>query len=120
MRETGKHGHEPVSKGRIAQFFDKNQPFGESAARSLALRLGLREDLFLHDDPAVTPGTPSLVAMDLARAFDAGVPEDLRHGVYTALVNQIGVLVAAFRTPTAPPGDAPMHEHRGRSKTPPS
>lgn len=34
------------TKGRISQFFDPDQPFGERAARSLAQRLGLQPEFF--------------------------------------------------------------------------
>lgn len=39
-----------LTKGRVAQMFDKGQPFGEAAARGLALRLHLDEDFFERDD----------------------------------------------------------------------
>jgi transcriptional regulator with XRE-family HTH domain len=39
-----------LTKGRIAQLLDANEPFGERAGRSLALRLGLSEDFFERED----------------------------------------------------------------------
>lgn len=41
-----------LTKGRVAQLFDEAQPFGERAARNLALALGLPEDYFEHDTVA--------------------------------------------------------------------
>lgn len=35
-----------LTKGRISQLFDDNQPFGERAAAGLAERLGLPSDVF--------------------------------------------------------------------------
>jgi hypothetical protein len=39
-----------LTKGRISQLFDEDQPFGERAARALAERLGLRLDYFERDE----------------------------------------------------------------------
>jgi hypothetical protein len=54
-----------LTKGRIAQFFDPGQPFGERAARGLAQRLGLPENYFdsagksgLTEAPAAAPVEP--------------------------------------------------------------
>jgi len=46
-----------LTKGRVAQYFDEHQAFGERAAVNLALRLGLREDFFLRDgiDTSTSP-----------------------------------------------------------------
>lgn len=52
MDETGKHGHPAYSKGRITQFFDPSEPFGEDAAVELALRLGKPPNFFLVDHVA--------------------------------------------------------------------
>lgn len=49
MADTGRHGYEPITKGRVSQLFDEAQPFGEAAARQLAARLGLADDAFLRD-----------------------------------------------------------------------
>ena len=38
-----------LTKGRIAQLFDDEQPFGERAAAALATRLGLESDFFEHN-----------------------------------------------------------------------
>lgn len=50
-KATGRIGGHPLSKGRVSQFFDPDQPFGESAARNLGKRLGLGADWFLVDRP---------------------------------------------------------------------
>src|SRR6185503_2037545 len=39
----------PLTKGRLSQLFDEDEPFGETAARNLAIRLGLPEDFFEND-----------------------------------------------------------------------
>jgi hypothetical protein len=39
------------TKGRISQFFNEKQPFGERAASELAQRLGLPPDYFERDEP---------------------------------------------------------------------
>jgi len=43
MRTTG------LSKGRVSQLFDKSQPFGEAAARSLRQRLGSKAGLVMPE-----------------------------------------------------------------------
>lgn len=43
-----------LTKGRIAQLFDPEQPFGEIAARRLALQLKLPPDYFEHDAPGAS------------------------------------------------------------------
>lgn len=48
------------TKGRVAQFFDPDQPFGEKAAKNLALRLGLREDAFERDMTAGSESDPGV------------------------------------------------------------
>lgn len=40
-----------LTKGRVSQLFDPEQPFGEKAAASLASRLRERPDLFERDPP---------------------------------------------------------------------
>jgi SOS-response transcriptional repressor LexA len=69
------------TKGRISQLFDPAQPFGERAARSLALRLGLPSDVF--DTP---PGSkqqlnveevPQLPAVPLISWVQAGAWSDV-------------------------------------------
>lgn len=49
IRRTG------LSKGRVSQLFDPEQPFGEKAAASLAERLGLRSDFFESDHATASP-----------------------------------------------------------------
>lgn len=50
MAKTG------LTKGRVSQLFDENQPFGDVAARNLAERLGLPLDYFDRDHPPERPG----------------------------------------------------------------
>lgn len=45
VRETG------VSKGRVSQMTGTKEPFGEGAARKLAIELDLHEDWFNHNWP---------------------------------------------------------------------
>jgi hypothetical protein len=40
-----------LTKGRITQLLDPNEPFGEKAGRSLALKLGLPGDYFDRSEP---------------------------------------------------------------------
>lgn len=47
MADTGRNGEPPLTKGRVSHLFDPKQPFGEIAAKNLALRLGEDEGLFL-------------------------------------------------------------------------
>jgi len=51
MRKSG------LSKGRVSQLFDKNERFGEVAARNLAKKLGLPLDFFERDQVPVTGST---------------------------------------------------------------
>lgn len=61
IEESGKHGYDAFTKGRVAQLFNPKQPFGERTAKSTALRLGLAEDAFItnesggHDDLQLRP-----------------------------------------------------------------
>jgi hypothetical protein len=61
------------TKGRVSQFFDKDQPFGERAARALAERLGLAADYFERD----TASTPQVAYRDL-NGFEAQLVELFR------------------------------------------
>jgi hypothetical protein len=73
------------SKGRISQFFDEEQAFGERAARELAKRLRLPEDAFLGlseptDSPKPLLEQPlSVEALVLGTLFDNFKPEHRRH-----------------------------------------
>lgn len=60
MRDSGRYGQEPLTKGRVSQLFDDREAFGERAARGLAERFGLPSDYFEHDDPtlAMPASTP--------------------------------------------------------------
>lgn len=51
MRDSAKLGHPPLTKGRVSQLFDAEQPFGERAARALAERFGLASDFFESSGP---------------------------------------------------------------------
>jgi hypothetical protein len=62
MRETG------YSKGRVSQFLDPKQPFGERAAREVALKMGLDADAFESDEAAIRALSPA--ALELAALFD--------------------------------------------------
>lgn len=55
-----------LTKGRISQLFDEDQPFGELAARNLAERLHLPHDFFERD-----PAGRSAVPAETAGAFMA-------------------------------------------------
>jgi hypothetical protein len=61
------------TKGRISQFFDSDQPFGERAARALAERLGLVPDYFEHDASMA----PKMAYRDL-NGFEAQLVELFR------------------------------------------
>jgi hypothetical protein len=63
MKRTG------LTKGRVSQLFDENQPFGELAARNLAEKLGLASDYF-EIGRAGAPAGLSDRALDIARQFD--------------------------------------------------
>ena len=69
-----------LTKGRIAQFFDEKQPFGELAARGLARRLDLVEDFFERDYEAskapemIAP--PSGARAELLKLFEMLPPYD--------------------------------------------
>lgn len=54
MRDLELRG-EPITKGRVSQLFDDNEPFGERAAISLAERIGLDREFFLRTDASTSP-----------------------------------------------------------------
>lgn len=58
MRATAKVGGKPISKGRVTQLFDPEEPFGEQTARNLGKRLGLGADWFLADRPEFGASKP--------------------------------------------------------------
>jgi hypothetical protein len=74
-RLTRLMGDQAVTKGRLAQYFDEDQPFGERAARALAERLGLPSHHFEHEtsarEPEVTyrPNAVSPADLELLRGF---------------------------------------------------
>lgn len=61
MRKTG------LTKGRVAQFFDSDMPFGERAARNVAEKLGLPLDYFEAPGSSELPPTPVQANPTLAR-----------------------------------------------------
>lgn len=73
-----------LTKGRIAQLFDPDQPFGEIAARRLAEQLGLSLDYFEHDESdtefKVTPDERAMILAYRATigkgARDSGVSNE--------------------------------------------
>lgn len=65
MAESGEHGFPPYSKGRLTHLFDESEPFGEAAARSVALHVGLPENFFLVDRPGVN-GPPVKPSQDFS------------------------------------------------------
>lgn len=67
IRKTG------YTKGRVSQFFDRDQPFGERAARALAERLGLDADYFERE-----MGTVPKVAYRDLNGFEAQLVELFR------------------------------------------
>ena len=98
IRRTG------YTKGRISQFFDPEQPFGERAARSLAERLGFPKEFFntppapAHGSApptAAEAGTPSAASADPGRAlrelaqFFAHTPQSTRDTVATLTASAI-------------------------------
>jgi hypothetical protein len=89
MKKTG------LTKGRVAQFFDEKQPFGERAARNLATSLHLDPDYFLRD-----PVQPASTARPQAESFaqDSVLSEEER------------LLIDAFRM-------FPHEEHDRRTVT---
>ena len=60
-----------LTKGRVSQFFDPEQSFGELAASNLAKRLKLPPDQFLKDDEVAPPPAPP----DFARTLQV-TPEE--------------------------------------------
>jgi hypothetical protein len=63
MEKTG------ITKGRISQYFDVAQPFGERAAISLAVKLDLDDSAFLTGDPKAqthVSSAPAQVAQQLS------------------------------------------------------
>ena len=70
MAKTG------LTKGRVSQFFDESQPFGEKAARNLALSLGLPEDYFETDRLAAP--TPSSEVREESAPYLRAVAPRLR------------------------------------------
>lgn len=65
MADTG------LTKGRVSQLFDENQPFGERAAIALAIRLRLDEDTFLrppeNEQGAIEAATALLERLGVTR-----------------------------------------------------
>jgi len=95
------------TKGRISQLFDKDQPFGEKAAASVASRLGLPEDYF--EQPLAAKATEPQPATDTGwpfQLFSRTVWEALterQRGAVEAMALQ---MIRSFWSapPTPPPG----------------
>jgi hypothetical protein len=68
-------GDRVVTKGRLAQYFDEEQPFGERAARSLADRLGLPLDYFEREDGVREPIAP-YVQGSLSKGTKLSITQD--------------------------------------------
>lgn len=72
LRDSG------LSKGRLSQLLDPNEPFGDVAARNLVESLGLKDGYFESDDsepvqidpPAKSTGEASATAMEIAMLYD--------------------------------------------------
>jgi hypothetical protein len=99
MADTGKRGEKAITKGRVTQLFDDSEPFGELAARNLAIRLGLEPDYFEHDH-AGGAGTAGILPLqddepDLLAAFRL-LDVDDRHAVMSLAAQ----LVLAKHEPT--------------------
>jgi len=76
MRDSGLRGEDALTKGRVAQLFDAKLPFGERAARNLAVRFGLPEDYFLHDQqPQALSLSPEALRIALQLDSLHGEPE---------------------------------------------
>jgi hypothetical protein len=73
-----------ITKGRVTQLLKNTEAFGERAAMTMAVRLGLPEDYFLRDpdeaEAAATGRRYSTQALDLAQAFDARCDESALTG----------------------------------------
>jgi hypothetical protein len=100
------------TKGRISQFFDDEQPFGERAARALAERLGLSPDYF-ERDPAQAP-KPAMAYRDL-NGFEAQLIELFRkltpEQQHAHLIDFNGK-VNKVAAPDAPPSAADPFKNR--------
>lgn len=59
MRDSAALGYKGLTKGRVSQYFDERQPFGELAGRNVALRFGLKEDFFERDAARSRGGSDS-------------------------------------------------------------
>lgn len=63
IADSSRNGHAPLTKGRVSQFFDPDEAFGERAAKNLCDRFGL-PDRFFEQGPA---GKASVWAEDEPR-----------------------------------------------------
>lgn len=70
------------TKGRVAQFFDQDQPFGQLAAKNLAIKLGLDAQAFERAGTAATG--LSHKAMEVARLYDQ-LPADEKDRFFRVL-----------------------------------
>jgi hypothetical protein len=79
-----------MKKARVSQLFQEDQPFGELAARKLALKLGLPADYF-----ETTEGGLTRKAIELGRMFDAvpaGPEKDRFYAMATVSLESMATL----------------------------
>lgn len=84
MRDTARPGLPPLTKGRVSQLFDDDEPFGERAARSLAERLGLDPDYFERDHGIDLIATDGNGNVTLAQVKAASPTHNARAGEVAA------------------------------------
>jgi hypothetical protein len=113
------------SKGRISQFFNEEQAFGERAARELAVRLRLPEDAFLGlsdptDMPAPLLEQPlSAEALALATLFDNFPPDQRRHYLAVISAEIVKRLPGGSASNTHAPNAVPIPRPQTASEEPP-
>lgn len=80
MNDAKRHGDEKLTKGRVSQLFNETQSFGELAAKTLAIRLGLPEDYFLvgEADSAQPTDTDWPLSAFVTREQWLAAPHNLR------------------------------------------
>jgi len=87
-REIERQNVYKYTEGRISQLFDKRQPFGEEAAKKIALALGLPERMFLVDQEPPNDGSGlSSDSLEIAIGLDKMKVKDLvRHSIVMPFV----------------------------------
>lgn len=66
-----------LTKGRVTQLLDDNEPFGERAASSLARKLGLPPDFFERDEESAAAAAPGVTVRSGAKAARLATAEEL-------------------------------------------